>query len=111
LHEKFPEELLSHAREVRIEIVSLAGLLEAEGPHLGRPHADTLKGSGFPNMKELRFSAAGGTWRVAYAFDPKRRAIILVAGDKSGVSSKLFYDRLIRTADLRFADHLHSTGK
>ena len=56
-------------------------------------------------MKELRFSAADGEWRVAFAFDPKRRAILLVAGDKSGVSEKRFYRELIRKADDRFGAH------
>jgi hypothetical protein len=57
-------------------------------------------------MKELRFSAVDGVWRVAFAFDPKRKAILLVAGDKSGVSEKRFYRELIRKADDRFDDHL-----
>jgi hypothetical protein len=57
-------------------------------------------------MKELRFSAAGGQWRVAFAFDPKRKAILLVAGDKSGVVEKRFYRELIRRADERFDAHL-----
>jgi hypothetical protein len=51
-------------------------------------------------------SAADGEWRVAFAFDPKRRAILLVAGDKSGVSEKRFYRELIRKADERFDAHL-----
>jgi hypothetical protein len=57
-------------------------------------------------MKESRFSAADGEWRVAFAFDPKRKAILLVAGDKSGVSEKRFYRELIRKADKRFEAHL-----
>jgi hypothetical protein len=57
-------------------------------------------------MKELRFSAADGEWRVAFAFDPKRRAILLVAGDKSRGSKKRFYRELIRKADNRFDAHL-----
>ena len=57
-------------------------------------------------MKELRFDAAGGVWRVAFAFDPKRNAILLVAGDKSGVSEKRSYRQLIDTADARFDAHL-----
>lgn len=57
-------------------------------------------------MKELRFSADDGAWRVAFAFDPKRCAIILVAGDKSGMGQKRFYKRLIAKADVRFAEHL-----
>jgi hypothetical protein len=56
-------------------------------------------------MKELRFAAAGGVWRVAFAFDPKRKAILLVAGDKSGGSEKRFYRRLIEIADERFDAH------
>jgi len=57
-------------------------------------------------MKELRFSAADGEWRVAFAFDPKRKAILLVAGDKSGIRENRFYRELIRKADDRFDAHL-----
>lgn len=56
--------------------------------------------------KELRFAADGGVWRVAFAFDPQRRAIVLVAGGKAGVSQGRFYRSLIRTADVRFDEHL-----
>jgi hypothetical protein len=66
----------------------------------------TLNGSRHANMKELRFGAADGEWRVALAFDTKRKAILLVAGDKSGVSEKRFYRELIRKADDRFDRHL-----
>jgi hypothetical protein len=75
------------------------------GPQLGRPHADTLKGSKFANMKELRLSADNGEWRLAFAFDIKRHAILLCAGDKSGGAQKKFYKALIRKADKRFASH------
>ncbi len=57
-------------------------------------------------MKELRFNAADGVWRVAFAFDPKREAVLLVAGDKSGRSEKRFCKQLIRKADQRLAEHL-----
>jgi hypothetical protein len=67
---------------------------------------DTLKGARHANLKELRFSAAGGEWRVAFAFDPRRRAILLAGGDKSGVSEKRFYRELIRRADRRVDAHL-----
>ena len=80
--------------------------LREYGPALGRPEVDTLKGSSHANMKELRFRAGGGVWRVAFAFDPKRAAILLVAGSKSGVSEKTFYKRLIDKADKRFKEHL-----
>lgn len=67
---------------------------------------DTLKGSSHANRKELRVSAADGEWRVAFVLDPKRKAILLVGGDKSGVSQKRFYRELIRKADDRFDAHL-----
>jgi hypothetical protein len=57
-------------------------------------------------MKEMRFDADDGVWRVAFAFDPERQAILLVAGDKAGVAQKRFYKKLIAKADQRFADHL-----
>ena len=56
-------------------------------------------------MKELRFIADGGAWRVAFAFDEKRRAILLVGGDKSGISKDRFYRNLISVADRRFEQH------
>jgi hypothetical protein len=92
--------------EVQDELVARARLLKEFGPELKRPRADTLKGSRYQNMKELRFDADDGVWRVAYAFDPLRRAILLVSGDKSGRNERLFYRRLIAKADERFSDHL-----
>jgi hypothetical protein len=72
---------------------------------------DTLKGSKHANMKELRFDAGGGVWRVAFAFDPRRHGILLVAADKSGVSQDRFYKQLIAKADKRFAAHLEGLKK
>jgi hypothetical protein len=57
-------------------------------------------------MKELRFSSKDGVWRFAFAFDPKRQAIVLCGGDKSGGEERRFYRDLIRKADGRFSDHL-----
>ena len=69
-----------------------------------RPRADERrKGT---RTKTLRFKADNGVWRVAYAFDPQRQAILLVAGDKTGVSQKFFYKQLIAKADKRFSAHL-----
>ena len=92
--------------EVREALAASARLLEFQGPRLGRPHADTLAGSKHANMKELRFTADDGVWRVAFAFDPERKAIILVAGDKSGMGQTRFYKALIAKADVRFSEHL-----
>ena len=72
---------------------------------------DTLNGSRYANMKELRFSVADGEWRLAFAFDPARKAVLLVAGDKSGGSAKHFYRALIRRADERFDRHLARLAK
>ena len=101
----FAPEIHRFSAAVRREIYSLVGLLRKLGPQLGRPRVDTLKGSKHANMKELRFSADGGAWRVAFAFDAKRRAILLVGGDKSGVSKDRFYRNLIKVADRRFEQH------
>ena len=109
--EEFEQEFLALQQEVRDELVAHAKLLEDYGPQLGRPHADTLKGSKHANMKELRFSAADGVWRVAFAFDPRRQAVVLVAGDKAGVSEERFYKRLIAKADKRYAGHLQRLSK
>jgi hypothetical protein len=92
--------------DVRTEILALSRPLQQFGPQMGRPRVDTLNGSRHANMKELRFSAADGEWRVAFAFDTKRKAILLVAGNKSGVGERRFYQELIRIADDRFDAHL-----
>jgi hypothetical protein len=106
ISDEFEPEFYALHEDVRQEILALARLLQQFGPQLGRPRVDTLNGSRHKNMKELRFSAADGEWRVAFAFDPKRRAILLVAGDKTGGSQKRFYKRLIVQADERFDAHL-----
>jgi hypothetical protein len=92
--------------DVQDEILAHGRLLEQFGPRLGRPRVDALNGSKYSNMKELRFDAADGVWRVAFAFDPRRRAILLVAGDKSGTSQQRFYRQLIQEADARYKAHL-----
>jgi len=88
------------------ELIAKVELLKLLGPRLGRPHADTLNGSKHANMKELRADTADKVLRVAFAFDPNRAAILLVAGDKSGVSQKRFYQQLIARADKLFDTHL-----
>lgn len=102
----FLEEVAGYPQEVQNKIASLALVLEQFGPHLGRPRVDTLKGSRHANMKELRFEIGDGVWRVAFAFDPKRRAIFLTAGNKQGVSEGRFYRELIKIADARLDKHL-----
>ena len=93
--EKLQDELLAHAK-----------LLAEFGPNLGRPTVDTLKGTSHANMKEMRFNWMGEVWRVAFAFDPQRQAVLLVGGDKGGADQKRFYKRLIAIADTRYSEHL-----
>lgn len=104
--DEFDPEFDALSAAVQDELLASAKLLARFGPQLGRPHTDTLNDSSFANMKELRFDADDGVWRVAFAFDPDRQAILLVAGDKSGVSEKRFYKSLIAKADKRYQAHL-----
>jgi hypothetical protein len=104
--DEFEREFAAFETAVQDELLAGAQLLRQYGPRLGRPHCDTLKGARHANLKELRFDAAGGVWRVAFAFDPNRHAILLVAGDKSGVSQDRFYQRLIAQAHRRYTAHL-----
>ncbi|MDK9698175.1 MAG: type II toxin-antitoxin system RelE/ParE family toxin [Siculibacillus sp.] len=106
LDEEYEPEFDELPERVQDALLAVAGLLEREGPFLGRPHVDTLNGSRHANMKELRFQADGGVWRIAFAFDPDRKAILLVGGDKSGTNEKRFYKQLIARADDRFERHL-----
>ena len=110
-HDEFDPEFDALPEDVQDQLLAHAQLLEQFGPHLGRPRVDTLNGSRHANMKELRFDAANGVWRVAFAFDPSRQAILLVAGDKSGGSEKRFYRRLIAKADERLDGHLAGLKK
>jgi hypothetical protein len=105
-HDDFVPEYRDLPVDVQDELLAVVGLLERFGSRLGRPRVDTLNGSRHANMKEVRVDAAGGVWRFAFAFDPKRRGIILCGGDKSGGSEKRFYRRLIERADARYTAHL-----
>jgi hypothetical protein len=105
-HEAFESEFDELDVQVQDDLLAKVLMLEQFGPRLGRPQVDTLQGSRHGNMKELRFTAGDGVWRVAFAFDPDRCAILLVAGDKSGGSQKRFYKQLIEKADRRFESHL-----
>ena len=78
------------------------------GPSLGRPQVDTLKGSRFANMKELRVKSKGRPFRILFAFDLKRRAVLLVGGNKAGGGGKDFYAVMIPLADRLFADYLEA---
>jgi len=103
---EFFGEFEAWSEQLQDALLGSLGKLRAFGPSLGRPSVDTLKGSDYPNMKELRVDAEDGVWRVAFAFDPRRRAILLVGGNKTGISKERFYSTLIRVADARYRRHL-----
>lgn len=84
-------------------------LLVEQGPNLGRPHADCVEGSKHSNMKELRTQHQGRPYRVFFAFDPRRTAILLVAGDKTGDDQ--FYNRMIPKSDTLFDEYLEEIKK
>jgi hypothetical protein len=83
--------------------------LEQFGPSLSRPHADTIKGSRHANMKELRTQHHGQPLRTFFAFDPRRSAILLIGGDKSG--DNRFYERMIPLADRLYDQYLEELRK
>ncbi|MBI1190449.1 MAG: addiction module toxin RelE [Tepidisphaera sp.] len=80
------------------------GVLEAIGPGLGRPLVDTVKGSRFGNMKELRTQHDGEPYRTFFAFDPRRHAILLIGGSKQG--DRRFYEKFVPQADALYQAHL-----
>jgi hypothetical protein len=79
-------------------------LLELFGPALGRPHVDVVKGSKFSNMKELRTQHQGRPYRTLFAFDPRRTAILLIGGEKTG--DDRWYEMYLPTADRLYEEHL-----
>jgi hypothetical protein len=80
-------------------------LLEEYGPYLPRPHADTLKGSKLKNLKELRAHTEDHVYRVAFIFNKKRKAILLIGGDKKGKDEKRFYQNLIKQAETIYEEY------
>lgn len=106
VHPDMQPEIAVLSSGVRVALLQQIALLEEFGPTLGRPTVDTLAGSRIANLKELRFNADGGVWRVAFAFNGARVAILLVAGNKKGVKAggaeRRFYEALIAKAEQRW---------
>jgi hypothetical protein len=89
----------SQSGEIQKAVLAKVLLLEEYGPLLGRPHADTLKGSRIRNLKELRASTGSHDLRVLYFFDEERQGLLLAGGDKRGKNSRLFYRSLVAEAE------------
>lgn len=85
------------------------GLLREHCPALTRPYADTVRGSDFPNMRELRVQHEGRPFRVLYAFNLRRTGILLIGGDKTG--NPRWYQEFVPKADAIYALHLREIGK
>jgi len=98
--------LLSVDEETYDLVVAALAILKEQGPGLGRPLVDTIVGSRHSNMKELRPGSSGRSEvRILFVFDPKRRAVLLVAGDKQGAWQR-WYKTNIPIADERYDRHL-----
>jgi hypothetical protein len=100
-------DALDEAEQVSINAVVL--VLERLGPALTRPYADTVEGSRHSNMRELRVQHRGRPFRLLYAFDPRRVAIILIVGDKTG--DRRWYDVYVPIADRLYDEHLQQIGR
>ena len=80
-------------------------LLEERGPSLGHPHSSGINGSRHGHMRELRTKHGGRPFRPLYAFDPRRSAILLIGGDKTG--DDRWYELNVPIADRLYDEHLH----
>ncbi|OXM70550.1 type II toxin-antitoxin system RelE/ParE family toxin [Amycolatopsis vastitatis] len=109
LHDEVDQWFVDLCREDPVSadrVEEAIDMLAREGPRLGRPLVDRVKGSSLHNLKELRPASAGSSEiRILFAFDPTRHALLLVAGDKAG-NWKRWYDVNIPIAERRFRDHL-----
>lgn len=90
--------------EEQIDIDAVVQLLEAKGPILPYPYSSDVKGSRYGQMRELRIQHKGQPYRILYAFDPRRIAILLIGGKKTG--DEKWYEKLLPIADRLFAEHL-----
>lgn len=93
--------LLRHERR---GIASVVNLLAQQGPRLGFPHSSGIRGARHRHMRELRVQSRGRPIRIFYAFDPRRTAILLIGGDKTGDDN--FYERFIPVADRLYDTYL-----
>ena len=91
------------------DVTPYVGLLEERGVRLGHPHSSGINGSRHAHMRELRVQSGGHPLRVFYAFDPRRMAILLIGGDKTGDGR--FYEVFTPIADRLYDDHLEELRK
>lgn len=111
--DEFDAEFDALDQDVQNELLACALAVERLSPAADRPHVALLNNAKHPNMKELRFTANSGTevWRAAFAFDPRRTAIVLVAAAKQGKNQQKFYKALLAIANRRFDSHLKQLAR
>ena len=90
--------------EEQVDVAAVVGLLEKKGPTLSYPYSSDVKSSKFKQMRELRIQHKGNPYRVLYAFDPKRTAILLIGGSKKG--DERWYEKFVPISDRLFEEHL-----
>jgi hypothetical protein len=91
------------------DVQASVNVLRERGPSLGRPHVDLVTTSQYPNMKELRTQHAGRPYRTLFAFDPRRVAILLIGGDKTG--NDRWYEEFVPLADKIYGQHLKEIAR
>jgi hypothetical protein len=97
------------SEDEQVSIDASVRLLEAKGPQLGFPHTSGIEGSRHPHMRELRVQHEGRPYRLLYAFDLRRSAILLIGGDKTG--DDRWYERHVPLADKLYDAHLDGLRK
>lgn len=88
----------------QVDVSAVVQLLEAKGPQLPFPHSSGINGSAHSHMRELRIQHKGQPYRVLYAFDPIRHALLLLGGNKTGDDD--WYEKNIPIADKLYDEHL-----
>jgi hypothetical protein len=108
--DEFQEWFAGLTAAERVSVARKIDLLEEKGPSLGRPHADTLRDSKLPNLKELIIQHAGDPYRVIFIFDPRRTAILLLGGQKVG-AGKRWYKTAIPEAERIYEQYIEEIKK
>lgn len=103
--------LKSLPEEDLLKVYAGLELLSSEGPQLGRPYADSIQGSKYANLKELRIQSKLSVFRLFFIFDPIRQAIVLCGGDKKGKNEKRFYKEMINLAEQTYDNYLSTFKK
>lgn len=96
--------LLELTEKEQADVLTVIGLLEELGPHLGHPYSSKINGSKYSHMRELRIQHKGKPYRILYAFDPERMAVLLIGGTKVG--DNRWYKKNIPIADRLYGEHL-----